>query len=111
MAAGEQQTKPVVVERGILHFFKQLESACFAGVRNGQLHILRGPPVVPAEAVDRFPPSHGDDPSRWVVGNAVFWPPLQSRGQGILHRLLGLIKISEEANEGGQDLARLLPKQ
>ena len=70
------------------------------------LHALKTGPA--ADNVQSFMPRRGDQPGARVCWNALQRPLLECSGKGFLRRLLGQIKIAEEANQSGEDPSRLL---
>jgi hypothetical protein len=59
----------------------------------------------PAQAVDGTAFGDGSQPGARVAGNAVPLPAFEGIDQCVLQRVLGQIKVSELADEGGEDTA------
>ena len=104
MAAGEDQPQLVVVyaflivRHGIPRF----------GVESlGELHQRRIEPSAPPETVDGFEPARRHEPRPGVGGHTVPRPTLDRRGEGVMQRLLGEVKVAEQADQGGENATRL----
>src|SRR5690606_25772417 len=58
------------------------------------------------DLVDGFKPARGNEPCSRMRRNAIFDPLLQSDPEGIMHGIFGEVKVTDQANQGGQHLAR-----
>ena len=56
-----------------------------------------------AQPVDRLEPAGGDEPGARIGGRAFDRPALDRRGECVLKRLLGEVKVAEETNQGGEN--------
>ncbi len=68
------------------------------------------PPFSP-QAVDRAVPGGRGDPRPRVVRQALGRPALQRHREGVLHRLLGQVEVTEHADERRDRPPRLAPEQ
>jgi hypothetical protein len=103
VAAGEDEPQPVVLDA--LFFPRR-------GVIDGSLESLGG--VVqrlesraPADAVDGLETPGRHQPRPGIGRDAVVRPLLERRAEGLVQRLLGEVEVAEQADQGGEDAARL----
>ena len=73
----------------------------------GELPQRRVEPGAPAQAVDGLEAAGRDEPRAGIGGHAVARPLLDGGREGLVKRLLGQIEVAEEADQGGEDAARL----
>ena len=57
--------------------------------------------------VDRLEAAGRDEPRARIVGHAVARPLLDRRREGVVQRLLGEVEVAEQADQRGEDAARL----
>jgi hypothetical protein len=102
MAASEDQPQPVVLDA-----FLVPGGLCAGGIdqRVGVFQLLE--PRTPAHPVDGLEAPGRNQPCPRIGGHAIARPLLQRRTEGIVQRLFGEIEVAEEANQGGEDAARV----
>ena len=98
VAAREDQAQPLVGNRRlVVHVLvpalrlRQLES-------RQQLRLALQVALA-ADAIDRAVAGGGDDPRAGIARDAVARPALDRGGEGVLHRVLGEVEITEDAGE------------
>ena len=57
--------------------------------------------------VDRLEAAGRDEPGARIGGHAVARPLLERGGEGVVQRLLGEVEVAEQADQGGEDAARV----
>ncbi len=97
VAAGEDQTQPVVGDVVVLGFDHVLRDIELAG------SLAPGLP----KAIDGLEPAGRDQPRAGVRGCPLDRPALHRRRERILKRLLGEIEVAEQADQGREDAAGL----
>ena len=102
VAAGEDQREPLVGQG--VHVFV-LGRLC----PGEQLGLALERPG-PADPVDRSIARDGLDPGARPARNACAGPPLERRGERVLHRVLGELEVAEDADQGREDAAPLVPE-
>src|SRR4029453_7403759 len=106
MATGEDQAEPVVLD------VLELSGDGADGFRRqalGELRLRSVESGAAAHGVDSLEAPGGNEPGSWIGGRAVARPLLDRGREGVMQRLLGEVKAPEQADEGGQDAARLGP--
>jgi hypothetical protein len=101
VAAGEDQTQPIVFERLMLEWRRvdrRLELP-------GEFHNRRVETRTTAQDVDRLEPASGHQPRERVVGQPVAWPPLDGGRERFVQRLFGQIEIADKPDERREDAA------
>ena len=61
----------------------------------------------PAKDIDRLETASRDEPRERVAGQPVTRPTLDSCGECLMQRLFGQVEITDKADEGGQNTARV----
>ena len=61
----------------------------------------------PADAVDRLEAAGRHEPGPRIGGHAVARPLLERGAEGVVQRLLGEVEVAEQADQRGEDAARL----
>src|SRR5262245_65735664 len=59
------------------------------------------------QSINGFESGRRNQPRSWVAGYSTLRPGAQRRRKGFVHRLLGKIKIAEQADQSCQDSSRL----
>ena len=91
MAAGEDQLEPLVgndsllVVRELLSTREEFRLACQR--------------LLSADPVDRRVAGRRHDPGAGIARGSVAWPPFGRAHEGILHRVLGEVEVTEDAAE------------
>jgi hypothetical protein len=91
VAAGEDQLEPLVGDHGLLVLRELLGP--------GQQLRLAGERLLPADPVDRRVPGRRDDPGAGIARGSVARPALGRADEGVLHRVLGEVEVTEDAAE------------
>ena len=105
MAAGEDETKPVVLHGAYL--LGDALSTTARGEHRGLAEQF--PPArLAAQVVDRTVPSGRRDPSARVGRQAVRRPLAQRDGEGLLNRILGDVDVAENPDQSGHRAPGLL---
>ena len=103
MAAGEDQPQPVVLDALVFRLL---------GLTGARLQVLgefrqrRVKPGAPAHAINGFEAAGRHEPGSRIGRHTIPRPTLYRLCEGIVQRLLGGVKVAEQANQGGKDLAR-----
>jgi hypothetical protein len=101
VTAGEDELQALVRKRRGLH--RHLSTIA----RGEQAKLGREGPVA-ADAIRRSVPSRPHQPGARVTGHAVAWPSVGGHRERLLRGFLGEVKVTEEADQGGQDPAPFL---
>ena len=104
VAAGEDQAQPVVRDALFVPLFLVLGVVVDLGSERRQRGVEPG---APANAVDGLEPAGRHQPGPGVGRYAILCPLFQRGGECIVQRVLGEVEVAEQANEGGEDTARL----
>ena len=104
VTAREDECEPVVGDRAhvVLLGRKRLQAREQLGLARERL--------LAAEPVDRPVPGRGDDPRAGIRRRPVAGPAFERDREGILHRVLGAIEITEDAGEYSDGTAPFLSK-
>src|SRR5262245_1595053 len=94
MAAREDEAEPVVGDRA--QVFLGSGAQLFEPSEKLRLACKR---ALPADSVDRAVARRRNDPCAGLARNALTGPPLQCRGEGVLHRVPGKLEVAEDADE------------
>jgi hypothetical protein len=104
MAAREDELQPLVGDRRlVVHIV-------LAGLRHVEQARLRGERAIAPDPVDRTVARRGHEPAAWVGGRPVARPALGGGGERLLGGLLGELEVAEEADQGREDAAPLVPE-
>ena len=104
MAAGEDQPQLVVVYALLIarHAVPRFGVELLGDLRQRCIE-----PSAPPQAVDRLEAARRHEPRPGVRGHTVLRPTLDRRGEGVMQRLLGEVKVAEQADQGGENATRL----
>jgi hypothetical protein len=70
--------------------------------------VLRGiKPCPPTQSINGFESGRRNQPWSRVAGHSTARPQAQRSREGFVHRFLGKIKITEQADQSGQDSSRI----
>jgi len=103
MAAGENKTKAIVLERLILE--RDWLDRCLEPPR--ELGNRRVETRAPPQDVDRLEATGRHQPRERVARQPVARPALDGGSERLVQRLLGEVEVADEADECGQDTARV----
>ncbi len=104
MAAGEHEPQPVVLDV----FGSPRRRIVGAAILLGIL-VERVEPRAPADAVYGLEATGRNQPRPRVGRHAVARPLFECRPESVVQRLFGDIEVAEQADQGGEDAARLRP--
>src|SRR5271155_5002796 len=108
MAAGKDETQAVILDFLIL--VRRLPHARFAYARleiECEIFLRAVEACPPAHSVYSFEACGGNEPGPRFTRYAGLRPRVQSSGKGLVHRLLGNIKITEQTDQSCQDSSRI----
>jgi hypothetical protein len=112
VTAGEDQTQPLVGDRGLLvHLLFLLALSPIEALEATEQLGLALEVSLAADPVDGPVPGDRDEPAGRVGGSAVPGPALQRLLDGVLEGVLGEIEVAEDADQGGEDAPVLLAEQ
>src|SRR5256714_5902490 len=105
MTTGKNQTQPVVFEALL----------CIGPSRRTRLHFEMSHQFVlgrikscpSTQSINGFESGRRNQPWSRVIGYSTLWPQAQRSCKGFVHRLLGKIKITEQADQSCQDSSRI----
>src|SRR5579864_5019630 len=106
MTAGKNQAQPVVFKGVTLKAVLCVEALCRSRLRFEITHelILRGIKSCPStQSINGFESGRRNQPWSRVAGHATGRPQAQGSRKGFVHRLLGKIKITQQADQSCQD--------
>src|SRR5580692_3240195 len=103
MTAGKDETEAVVLDFLIL--VRRLVDVRLEVQREVFLGAVEARP--PAHSVDSFEARGGNEPRARFIRYAGLRPSVQGNRKGFVHRLLGKIKITEQADQSCQDSSRI----
>ena len=103
MATGENEAETIVLERLIVQ--RDRVNRRFESSRQFCDRCIE--PGAPAQDIDRLEPSSGDEPRERITGQPVARPTLDRGRECFVQRLLSQVEVADEANECGQNTARV----
>ena len=104
MAAGEDQPQPVVLD-AVLVRLERVARVSIELLRD--LRERRIESGTAAQGVDRLEPTGRNQPGAGIRGHAIPGPALDRGGERVVQSLLGEVEIAEQADQRGQDAARV----
>jgi hypothetical protein len=107
VAAGEEQSQPIVRDRGHVVGIGLLRGR---GERLELAQLFLVSPITP-EPVDRRVARRTDDPGGGIVRPTVSRPALERGREGLLDGVLGEIEVAEDPDQRGDRPPRLAPEQ
>src|SRR5215471_11059956 len=108
MAAGEDQTESIVLDLVILDLFNLVGSVVDARFHVGnKISLCSIEARAPAHSVYGLEACRRNQPWSRVAGYSTLRPQAQRRRKGFVHRLLGKIKVTEQADQSCQDSSRI----
>ena len=107
MAAGKDQAQAVILEDVL--FLGALRRASLRFEISHQLVLRRIESCPATQRINSFESGCRNQPWAWVVGHSTLRPQAQRRRKGFMHRLLGKIEITEQADQRSQDSSRIHP--
>src|ERR1700685_191547 len=97
MTAGKNQAQAIVFEEIVFNRTFGRSRLCFDKSR--ELVLRRIESCAPAQRVDGFEAGRRDQPWTRVAGHSSRRPQAERGRKGFMHRLLGKIKIPEQADQ------------
>src|SRR5580698_2450993 len=76
----------------------------------GELRLFVAASAFTADLIDNLAMSDSGNPGSRVLGNALFRPLVDGQCEGLLHALFRQVEGAGDADEAGDDAARLLAK-
>jgi hypothetical protein len=104
VAAGKDQTQPVVLQAGALRDIRVF-GLMIQPV--GELRERRVEAGAAAKGVDGLEAADRDEPGAGVVRHPALGPLLQRRREGVVQRVLGEVEVAQQADQGGEDATRV----
>jgi hypothetical protein len=104
MAAREDQAQPVVGDPVVVRFLRLGRRHLEPLRQHAERRVEAG---AATQAVDRLEPARRDQPGARLVRHAVARPAFQRGRERVVHRLLGEVEVAEQADQGGEDAARV----
>jgi hypothetical protein len=105
MTARKNQPQPLVFKKIVTTGDPRRTPLRFEISREVVLRRIESCPS--AQSIDGFESGRRNQPRSRVAGYSTPRPEAQRRRKGFVHRLLGKIKIAEQADQSGQDSSRI----
>jgi hypothetical protein len=102
MAAGEDETQPVVFDVFVIFLDGVVGVAVELAGQFAQGGVEAG---TAAEGVYGFESAGGDEPGAGVIGDAAAGPLFDGGPEGVVEGVFGQVEIAQDADEGGEDAA------
>ena len=110
MTAGKNQTQPVIFNAIILKAIIFIGTVRRTRLRfeiSHELILRRIKSCTSTQIINGFESGRRNQPWSRAIGNPTFRPQAQRSRKGFVHRLLGKIKITEQADQSCQDSSRI----
>src|SRR5262249_33981970 len=105
MTARKNQPQPIVINAVLFTGHFRRTRLCFEMSRELVLRRIKSCP--PAQSINGSESGCRNQPRSWVIGHSTLRPRAQRGRKGFVHRLLGKIKITEQADKSCQDPSRI----
>src|SRR5271168_1233721 len=105
MTAGKDQAQPIILKAGL--FLGSLRCTPLRFEMSHELVLRRIKSCPSTQSINGFESGRGNQPWSRVAGYSTPRPQAQRSRKGFVHRLLGKIKITEQADQGCQDSSRI----
>src|SRR5450432_4091173 len=105
MTARKDQAKPIILETILFIGSFRRTQLRFEIARELILRRIESCPS--SQSINGFEARRRNQPWSWVPGHATRRPQAQRRRKGFVHRLLGKLKITEQADQSCQDPSRI----
>src|SRR5207245_1198409 len=105
MTAREDQAEAIVLDAVARLQLLRVVRGCVEPP--GELSDRRVEPRPPAHGIDRLEAAGRYQPRARAPRDTVAWPALHRRRERVMQRLLGQVKIAEQADQRGEDAARV----
>src|SRR5712672_3483256 len=107
MTAGENQSQPIILKAVL--FFRPFRRTPLRFEISYELVLRRIKSCPSTQSIDGFESGRRNQPWSRVAGYSTPRPQAQSSRERFVHRLLGKIKITEQADQSCQDSSRIHP--
>src|SRR5882724_4174095 len=110
MTARKNQAQPIILKGVILKaapFLGPFRRTPLRFEISHELALRRIKSCSSTQSINGFESGRRNQPWPWVVGYSTARPQAQRRRKGFVHRLLGKIKITEQADQSCQDSSRI----
>src|SRR5258708_5549178 len=110
MTARKNQAQPIILKGVILKAVPFLGPFRRTRLRfeiSHELGLRRIESCPSTQRINGFESGRRNQPWSRVPGYSTLWPQAQRSGKGLVHRLLGKIKIAEQADQSCQDPSRI----
>src|SRR6202050_5430815 len=104
MTAGKNQAQPVVFKAVFIGSFRRTPLRFEI---SHELVLRRIKSCLSTESINGFESGHRNQPGSRVAGYSTARPQAERRRKSFVHRLLGKIKITEQADQSCQDSSRI----
>src|SRR5271168_842303 len=105
MAAGKNQAQPIILKA--LRFIGAFRRTRLGFEVSHQLFLRSIKSRPSPQSINGFESRGRNQPGSRVAGHSTFRPRAQRSSKGFVHRLLGQIEITEEADQSRQDSSRI----
>jgi hypothetical protein len=105
MAARKNQPQPIILKAIV--FTRPFRRTRLRFEISRELALRRIKPRPPPQSINGFESGRRNQPWSRVAGYSAARPHAQRSGKGFVHRLLGKIKITEQADQSCQDSSRI----
>src|SRR5580692_5131845 len=107
MTAGKNQAQPIILKAVLFIGASRRTPLRFEISHELVLRRIKSCPST--QSIDGFESGCRNQPRSRVTGYSTLRPQAQRSRKGFVHRLLGKIKITEQADQRCQDSSRILP--
>src|SRR5215472_5881779 len=113
MTAGKNQAQPIIFKTALktlleaVHFIGLSRRTPLRFEMSRELVLRRIKSRSSTQSINGFESGRRNQPWSRVVGYSTPWPQVQRIRKGFVHRLLGKIKITEQADQSCQDSSRI----
>ena|SRR6478735_4845028 len=105
MTARKNQAQPIIPKA--VFFIEPVRRTPLRLEKSHELVVRRIKSCPSTQSIDRFESGCRNQPWSRVAGYSTPWPQAQRSRKGFVHRLLGKIKITEQADQSCQDSPRI----
>src|SRR4029077_15643984 len=105
MTARKNQAQPIVLKTVL--FIRLFRRVCLCFEISHELVLRRVKSNPSTQSINGFESGRRNQPWSRIAGYSTFRPQAQCSRKGFVHRLLGKIKITEQADQSCQDSSRI----
>src|SRR5271157_4187924 len=106
MTARKNQAQPIILKAVLFLGLFRRTPLRFEIAHEFVLRRIK--PCPSTQSINGFESGRRNQPWSWVAGYSTARPQAQRSRKGFVHRLLGKIKITKQADQSGQDSSRIL---